>query len=296
MEYFNNKKFNIDKDSVVTIGNFDGFHIGHLKLVDKIKEFDLKKIVFSFYPHPVTFMKNEPFFTLFSKEEKKEILNNLEIDTYVDYPFDKETANLSARDFIVSVIIKQLSAKVIVIGEGYRFGKNKSGDFELLKKVADEYGVEVLSIPHLLYNGEKISSTMIRELLVDKKINKVNELLGKKYFIYGTVSMGKQLGRTIGFPTINVIPDKNKLLPPAGVYQSKVIINKDSFFAVTNIGTNPTVNGTSTVSESHIINFEGNLYGENVKIEILNWIRDEKKFDSIEELKTQIDKDVKSSL
>ncbi len=292
MEYYSSKNINIDEKTVVTLGNFDGFHIGHLSLVDKIKEYDFKKVVFSFYPHPVALMKDEPFFTLFSNEEKREILKNMEVDTFIEYPFDKETSNLSPRDFIIDVVIEKLNAKVIVIGEDYRFGKNKLGDYNLLKVIGKEYDVEIVSIPHILNNGEKVSSTMIRNLLVNREIEEVSRLLGKPYFIYGTVTMGKKLGRTIGFPTINIVPSKNKLLPPSGVYRSRVIIENESFFSITNIGTNPTVSGTNTVSESHIFNYNGNLYGKKVKVEILKWIRDEKKFNSIDELKEQISIDV----
>ncbi len=298
MEYLTTKNIKQNSGTIVTIGNFDGVHRGHTNLIDKVNELkntnyqNLKTVVFTFSPHPKSFIEKTNFKLIFNYMEKHSVFSELKIDVLIEYPFDIDTMTMSPEEFVERVLIEQLNCKILVVGKDYGFGKNKSGNSDFLKEELAKYGVEVIIPEDVLYMDEKLGSSKIREVLSYGDMERVTDLLGKPFFIIGEVVHGKELGKQIGFPTMNIIPPADKLLPPRGVYISKVCIDDKYYSAVTNVGVNPTVSGETLVVESHLLDFDADLYGKVVKVEMLKAIRSEKKFNSIEELKEQIDKDV----
>lgn len=290
------KDFEIEgeKGSVITIGNFDGLHLGHKKLINTTKKIALEKgfnsVVFSFNPHPLEVLKNEQFLYIFTQEEKRRELLKERINIFLNCPFNPNFANLSPEEFI-DILYEKLNCRVLVVGEDYCFGKNRAGNVNILKKIGEKKGIEVIKISDILVDGERVSSTKIRESLKAKNIKKANLLLNRCYSILGIVSEGNKLGRTIGFPTANIIPEKNKLLPPDGVYITKTIYNGKVYKSLTNIGKNPTINNSIRTVETYIFDFNQNIYGKEIEVLFLEWVRDVKKFVSLEELKQQIAKD-----
>ncbi len=298
MKYFTSKSIKQDKNTIVTIGKFDGVHKGHINILNKVKLLkeekykDCESVIFSFEPHPMSFILNKDFKVIFDSEERFEVFENLGIDVLIEYPFDNETKEMSPTSFIEDILIDKLNCKALVIGRDYNFGKNKEGTASMLKEILSDRGIEVVIEDEVLYFNEKLSSSRIRNYISSGDMETVNSLLNQNYFIKGEVVKCKQLGRTIGFPTMNVFPSKNKILPPYGVYISRVYIDNDTFNAITNIGVNPTVHGDILTVECHILNFNKDIYGKLVKIEILKKVRSEKKFSSLDELKNQINQDV----
>lgn len=296
MKIFKDFEIKEEKNSVVTIGNFDGIHLGHKKLINETKKIALEKgfnsIVFSFNPHPLEILKNEPFLYIFTQEEKKRELLKEGIDIFLNCSFNQNFANLSPEEFI-DILYKKLKCKVLVVGEDYCFGKNRAGNINILSNIGKQKGIDVIKIDNILIDNQRISSTKIRDYLKNKDIKNANLLLNRCYSILGTVSEGNKLGRTIGFPTANIIPEKNKLLPPDGVYITKTIYNKKSYESLTNIGKNPTIQNNLRTVETYIFNFNENIYGKEIEILFLEWVRDVKKFANLNELKEQIAKDTK---
>ncbi len=306
MEYFNYKQsrkfldeMNKLNKTVVTIGNFDGVHKGHLNLINKVLELtetefnECKSVVFTFNPHPKSFIQKSEFKVIFNSEERFEVFKELGIDIFIEYPFDEETRGMSGEDFVNKVLIEKLNCKALVVGNDYSFGKNKEGNVERLKELLSKHNVPVFVVPDILFENEKLGSTLIRKIIENGDMEKAEVLLNKPYFIIGEVIHGKELGRQIGFPTMNVLPSEDKLVPTKGVYISRVTIENEKYNAITNIGYNPTVDGDILITETNLFDFDKSIYGEVAKIEILKKLRDEKKFGSIEELKNQIDADVK---
>lgn len=282
-------------NSIVVLGNFDGVHIGHQKLFEiakeKAKEEQLKIVVFSFYPHPSLIVGKSPKSLLMSRRDKEETIKTLQIDTLIEYPFTKEFACISAERFFLDIIISKLKAKVIIIGSNYYFGKSKEGNQKYLYELGQKYGITVCVVDTVKIDGEIISSSTIRDLILKGNISKANRLLGHPYTITGTVIQGKMLGRTIGFPTVNIIAERDRLYPPKGVYATKVEVYNKEYRGMTNIGYNPTVNGTNKMVETHIFDFNEELYGREVKICFYSYIRAEKKFNSVTLLAEQIMRD-----
>lgn len=285
-----------NQKTVVTIGNFDGIHIGHKKLITTTRkcalEKNLKSIVITFSPHPLEIVKNNmPFYYIFSKEEKNIEMEKENIDFFIKYPFTKDFSNISPEKF-VDILIEKLNCKILVVGEDYCFGKDRSGNVNILKQLGEQKGIQVIKISNIVIDGERVSSSIIRECINNRNIKKANLLLNKPYYIFGQVVEGNKLGRTIGFPTANIIPPKNKLLPPDGVYITKTKYNNKLYDSITNIGTNPTVNNTHRTIETYIFDFNQNLYNQNIEVYFYDWIRSVKKFNGINELKEQIAKDI----
>lgn len=296
MEYiYGTRDVNQSEDSVVVLGNFDGVHRGHQKLfqvaMQQGKAKNLKTIVFSFYPHPSWVIGNHPKPLIMSRRDKKQIIKNLGMDTLIEYPFTKAFASISPDTFFEEILIGQLKAKVLVVGENYYFGKNKAGNPEYLKVLGKKNGVEVFVVSAVKYEQQMISSSTIRNLIVEGNMELANKMLGHPYMVVGNVMAGKQLGRTIGFPTINLIADPDRVYPPNGVYATKVTVYNKEYLGMTNIGYNPTVNGTKKMIETHIFDFDQDIYGEIVEIRFYHAIRTEQKFGNIEALQQQIAKD-----
>ena len=300
MEHITNKDITQRVETVVTLGNFDGLHLGHRKLINKTIELanenNMKSVVFSFYPHPMFTFSNRKYNALImSPDEKMMSIDEIGIDLYIEYPFDENFASMGAEEFAVDIIFKKLKCKILVVGENYKFGAGQTGDCNMLEKFGAEYGVKIVNVPSVMYENERVSSTRIREALMNKNIELANRLLTVPYFIYGEVVKGKQLGRTIGFPTINIIADRHKLFPPNGVYATKSCYNGKYYYGVTNVGINPTVNGNKKIVETYLFDFKKIIYGDYIKTHIFKFIRPEQKFPGIDELQKQLANDAESA-
>lgn len=296
MEYIIGNHIMLNKFSSITLGNFDGIHLGHRKLINMVKEYskneDILSVVCSFLPHPkLVFKKEKNFALILTPEEKRNRIQKIGVDIYVDFPFTQEFANISADEFAEKFLFKQLNCKVLIVGENYRFGNKKEGTPELLKQIAKKYNAEIITIPAVMLDNEIVSSTRIRKLLDNMELEQANKLLYEPYSIIGTVIHGKKLGRTLGFPTINILADSTKLFPVNGVYATQTIYNDIIYNSITNIGYNPTVSGKIKTIETNVLDFDKFVYGEKIEVQFLKFFRHEMKFNSVEALKTQINLD-----
>lgn len=281
--------------TAVTLGNFDGFHRGHRTLINEIKSSKLKTAIFTFSPHPVSFFSSpDAFKTIYTEEEKRQIAETLNVDFYIPYPFTKDFSSLSPKNFI-SLLKKKTNCRLLVIGENYSFGKNKSGNAETLKAIGAEYDIKVTVLPKIKYNGEVISSTKIRACLQTGDVKTAGILMSSPYFIASEVEKGLHRGTGMGFPTANQRVLAGKLLPKDGVYATDAIIEGVAYKAITNIGKNPTFQNNSRTVETYILNQAQNLYGKAIKIEFKDLIRNEIKFPDKAALKAQIKKDIETA-
>jgi riboflavin kinase/FMN adenylyltransferase len=283
--------------TIITIGTFDGVHIGHKKILQKVvaeaKKNNLTSAVLTFFPHPRFILsQNSDLKLLNTIEEKKALLNSTGLDALLIHPFDQEFANLSAEEFVKKILVDQLNISKIIIGHDHRFGKNRSADINNLIQFGKKYNFEVEQISAQELNEIAISSTKIRTALSNGDISLANSYLGYLYSFSGKVIKGKQIGRTIGFPTANIeIQEPLKLLPKNGVYIVKCLINNQVVNGIMNIGNRPTVNGTSQSIEVHLLNFDKDIYGIEITVKMIDFIRNEQKFENLDQLKSQIQKD-----
>lgn len=295
--YYNLSEFVQPSNPVVTIGTFDGVHLGHQtilkRLVTEANAVQGESVLLTFYPHPrmVLFPERKQLL-LSTLEEKIDLLRQQGLDHLIIQPFTREFSMMSYEEFVREILVRQLGVKKLVIGYDHQFGRNREGSFENLRKMAPELGFDVDEISAKLIDDNVISSTKVREALEAGRVEDANALLGYRYAISGTVVKGKQLGRTIGFPTANVVvSDTFKLIPSNGVYAVEVLHNNQVHQGVMNIGVRPTVDGVTRTNEVHIMDFNSDIYGESLKVSFVQRIRDELKFDSLEALKSQIKKD-----
>lgn len=293
MKHIKNTNININENTVITLGNFDGVHKGHKLLIEKLLELKnstgYKSVIFTFFPHPVFVLnKKSDMELIFTEQEKYAKMKDYGIDYYIEYPFTEEFSKTDPEAFFVNLIIKKLNCKILIIGDDFKFGCNKSGNAFYLREIGKKYNVQVIIIPSLKYKDKKIGSTEIRQYLLEKDIETANYLLGENYSITGEVVHGRKIGKSISFPTANIIPERNKLLPPNGVYITLTDIDGKIYKSITNIGYNPTVLGKIKTVETHILNFDMDLYGKYIKVMFLSWIRNEKKFGTLDDLKNQI--------
>lgn len=281
--------------SAIALGFFDGVHIAHRKIislaVDYAKKNNLSSIALSFDASPMEFLSPEKVKYLTTNEEKKEIIKFLGADTEF-LPLSKGLLSMEAEDFVRDILVGEYNIKYAVCGYNYRFGKGGKGDTVLLEKLGKQYGFEVTICDCESLLGESVSSSRIRELISEGNVESANKLLGRNFFLRGTVSEGKHLGRKLGFPTANVFFNEHTVIPKNGVYKTLITIGNDSYTAITNTGINPTVGGETLRTETYIPGFDGDIYGQEIKIEFLSFIREERKFSSIEELKSQIKQDI----
>lgn len=280
-------KVQLDK-SVVALGKFQGLHNGHMMLINEVvaiaRKEQLTGVVFTINIH------NDKMVNL--PDERFAILEEMGVDVDVECEFSSEFAMMQPEQFVKSILVDKLNASYVVVGSDFRFGYKRQGDVSLLKTYGDKYGFEVIAFDKLCVDGNIVSSSLIRELIEAGNVDSVEKYMGRPYSVSGEVCTGKQLGRTIGFPTINIIPKEDKLLPPYGVYETFINLDGTIYKGVTNVGNNPTVENTDrTFVETNIIDFDDNLYGETVTVCFKRYIRKEKKFNSIEELKNQIKRD-----
>lgn len=285
------------KHTCVTIGNFDGIHRGHQVLIKKTVEYakkhNMQSLVFTFQNHPINFFKPDTVKNILTIKEKVDVLKSFEVDVLVDVIFDKTATQISPEKYIKEILVEKLNVKKIIIGHDFGFARKREGTIETLKKYGEIYGYTVEVIEPVIIDDKRVSSTLIRNAVQENNIKKANKLLGRNYFVEGEIVKSRQIGRTIGFPTANLKIEKNKVLPGGGIYATKVTYNDNVFLGATNIGTNPTVNGNKLSVETHILDFDKEIYGEVIKVEFLDKIREEQKFENVNELMKQIQKDVK---
>lgn len=275
-------------NTAVALGKFQGLHKGHMLLVDKILELafglELTSVVFS-----INFDEDK---VINLPYEKQSILKKCGVDYLVNCDFCDEFASMSPEEFVVKILVKKLGVSYVVVGSDFRFGKGRAGDVNLLRTYALKYGFKVVAIDKLSIDDIIVSSTYIRDLISNGNMKDVYKFMGRYYSISGRVIRGRQLGRTIGFPTVNILPDPRKLLPPYGVYGSMVELDGTMYPAITNVGNNPTIDSDNAVTiESNIIDFSEEIYDRNITIYFTDYIRGEIKFNNIEALKKQINND-----
>ena len=289
--------FQIEEPTVVTIGKFDGRHKGHQKLLSRMLEWKrqhgYKTAVFTFDMAPVALIQGQPQKVITTNQERRNNMEKMGIDYLAEYPFSKEVSHLSPEDFVKEILIGKMNAKAIVVGTDCGFGYKRAGNAELLMKLAPELGFEVEVIVKEQDDHRDISSTYVKEELTQGNIEKANELLGEPYSIHGQVIHGNHLGGPIlGFPTANIVPPAEKFLPPFGVYVSRVLVDDRYYGAITNIGRKPTVEGDDPVGvETFVFGIEENLYGKNIEVQLLHFVRPETRFESMDELREQSAKD-----
>lgn len=290
-------------NAVVTTGTFDGVHIGHQKiikrLIEKAKEINGESVLLTFWPHPrlIISPNDDNLKLLTTIDEKTEILEKLGVDHFIVLPFTREFSELSCEKYIEDILLDGLGTKAMVIGYDHRFGKNREGGIDYLKKHSERFKIEIEEISRQEIENITISSTKIRNAILHGDLKSASELLGRDYQFSGPVVKGRQLGRTIGFPTANIqVQKKYKLIPKNGVYATNVFLRNQKYKGIMNIGNRPTVDGLGTTQEVHIFDFSDDIYGETIKVEILEFIREETKFESIDELIKQIKVDCNSAL
>lgn len=288
----------LDGPSAITLGKFDGIHRGHQKLVRRVldaKKQGMTGVVFTFDMFPVTVVTGKAQKTIVTNEERRNYLERMGVSCLIEYLFTPEISHMEPERFIKEVLVDRLQAKLIVVGPDFHFGYQRGGNCDMLLRLADTWGyqVEVETKVADESSGRIISSTYIREELAQGHIEKANELLGYSYFIQGKVLHGKSLGRTLGLPTINLIPSQSKLLPPNGVYVSVTSIEGKVYRGITNIGRKPTVGGDNPIGvETHLFSCDEDLYGKTADVSLCTFCRPEIKMGSIEELKRTIEQDV----
>ena len=287
------------KDTIVTIGTFDGVHLGHQKILKKLVELKNKNggetLLFTFDPHPrkVLFPDQRDLKLITTTQEKCELLKQFGIDNVLVFPFTIEFSKMSAEDYISNIISETLKTKTLVIGYDHRFGSNREGNIETLKKVSGNYNFDLIEIPAQEINQLNISSTRIRKAIEEGEIEVANSFLGYSFFMSGIVIKGKQLGRTIGYPTANIeLLDLDKIKPKTGVYAVNIIIDQIYFRGMLNVGYNPTTDSDRIQKiEVNIFDFNKDIYGKIIKIEFIKHLRNEVKFANLDELKEQLAKD-----
>ena len=289
----------LDITSILTIGTFDGVHIGHQKIIDRLNQIKTGKnnnsAILTFFPHPrIVLNYGNDFKMLNTIEEKIQLLNEFGLDHLIIEPFTKEFSRLTALDFVRDILVNQLHINKLVIGYDHQFGKNREGDFEQLTEYGELYHFGVEEIPAQEIKDVSVSSTKIREAIAEGNIEKANSYLGYSYLLTGKIVKGDGLGRKINYPTINLhIEEEYKLIPKTGVYIVKTRIDNSIVYGIMNIGFRPTLDGKYQTIEIHLLDFNSNLYGNKVQIKVLKRLRAEKKFDSVESLTEQIQEDEK---
>jgi len=281
--------------TVVTVGKFDGLHKGHGKLIDMLKEKSEGKdvVVLTFAAKPIDVINNSKSKTIVTEKEKRLLCELKGVDYYISLPLTKEFLDLSPEAFIRDVLIDKLDMNMIVCGPDFTFGKFGAGDTKLLQKMGRYYGYEVIVVEKEKYKDKDIGSTGIRAVIAEGNIEMANEMLGHPYSVIGKVEEGKKLGRNLGFPTANIITEDTKLLPPNGVYRTILCVDGKEYNAITNVGVNPTVETQTQIKvETHVLEEMDTIYKEIIEVKFYEYIRPEKKFDNVEQLKKQVAEDI----
>lgn len=286
---------------VVALGNFDGVHLGHQEVIKNAartaKENGLKSCVLTFTPNPSAFFRPSEFKALCDVESKYDLIKNLGVDLLYEFEFNKELASLEPEEFVIKVLVEMLNTKHLITGCNFRFGKGKAGDFKTLQNLSAKYNFKYSIVRQVSVLGYSVSSTLIRSLITTSRVNLAAKLLGKFYSINTTVINGKGLAKSkLGFATANLIPAKGMIKPPYGVYFVKVIFEEKVFFGVMNFGISPSIEiEGSECYEVHIFDFEQDIYGKKLKVELISFIRPEVNFKNLDALKYQIERDVRDA-
>ena len=294
--------FRSSKKTILTLGTFDGVHIGHRKILERITQNtengNYESLVLTFFPHPRMVLQGESEVKLLNTlSEKIDLLEKIGVQNLVIHPFDITFSRLTAEEFVKTVLIDQFDIKKIIIGYDHRFGRNRTANIDDLIAFGKQHDFEVEQISVQEIDAVSISSTKIRNALMEGNMTLANEYLGYEYFLTGTIVRGKQLGRTIDFPTANLQMEENyKLIPRNGVYVVKSTINQKTVFGMMNIGLNPTVAGENLAIEIHFFDFDEELYNQKISVSLLEYLRPEQKFESVVFLKQQLEKDRNTSL
>ena len=298
MKRFNNiNEFYCKKSTIITIGTFDGVHLGHQKILKKLnveaENNGLESSVLTFFPHPRTVLNPDSSLKLINTiEERISLFKKSKIDNLIVHPFTKEFSELDSEDYVKNILVDQLKAKIVLIGYDHKFGKNRTADINNLKEYGIKYNFEVIEIKAKEINDIAISSTKIRNSIEEGDIQLSNSYLGYEFSFFGKVIKGNSIGKTLGFPTANIkIGTDLKLIPKNGVYLISTIINQKIIFGMMNIGIKPTTNENTKSIEVNLFDFNQDLYDTNITIYIKQFLREEIKFNSLNELKLQIEKD-----
>ncbi|PXY44572.1 bifunctional riboflavin kinase/FAD synthetase [Flavobacterium hydrophilum] len=295
-------EFHSNKKTILTLGTFDGVHIGHKKILERLNQNTengkYESLVLTFFPHPRMVLQEKSEIKLLNTiQEKSKLLEATGIENLVIHPFNESFSRLTAEEFVHSILVDQFHIQKIIIGHDHRFGRNRTANIDNLIAFGAEYGFEVEQISAQEIQDVSVSSTKIRKALQEGNMALANEYLGYAYFLTGEVVKGKQLGRTIGFPTANIqIEEEYKLIPKNGVYVVKTFINHKEVFGMMNIGFNPTVNGQKQTIEVNIFDFDADIYGQKLEISLLKYLREEQKFGSVDLLKEQLNQDKRTAL
>ncbi len=293
------------RNPVVTIGTFDGLHRGHQLILYQLNQlaaqYDGESVVFTFYPHPrvVTSPSETNLRLLTTKEEKIRLFEKNGIDHLIIYPFSKEFASLEYSEFVGKILVEQIGTKCLVIGYDHKFGRDREGGYEYLRKCAEKHAFELVRLEALAVDDDNVSSTKIRAALEAGDIKKANHYFGHEFSLHGTVVKGKQVGRQMGFPTANIeASDKHKIIPGYGVYAVVIEVDGNTYKGMLNIGTRPTFNknADNRSIEVNIFDFSADIYGKDITLTFIDKIRDEKKFNGIDELGAQLQKDRRRAL
>lgn len=294
--------FSSTKKTILTLGTFDGVHFGHKKILERViqktKNGNYESLVLTFFPHPRMVLQEHSDLKLLNTiDEKIDLLKQIGIENLVIHPFDETFSKLTAEEFVSTVLVDRFHIQKIIIGYDHRFGRNRTANIDDLIAFGKQYGFEVEQISVQEINDISVSSTKIRKALLEGDMALANQYLGYDYFLTGIIAKGKQLGRTIGFPTANLkIQENYKLIPQNGVYIVKSTINQKTIFGIMNIGFNPTVGGQSQSIEIHYFDFNEDLYDQKIRVSMLHRIRSEQKFESVALLKEQLEKDKETAI
>lgn len=298
MKIYNSlQEFTANTKTIVTLGTFDGVHKGHKsileKLTDSSAQMGCESVVLTFFPHPrMVLQQNSDLKLLNTITEKASLLEQCGVNNLIIHPFSHEFSRLTAEEFVKQILVDTLNVCKIIIGHDHRFGRNRTATITDLIAFGKQYNFEVELIIALEVNAVSVSSTKIRHALTEGYITTANQFLGYPYFLTGTVTTGRQLGRTIGFPTANIaIAEDYKLIPANGVYAVSAVLNGSTVNGMMNIGNRPTVGGTTQTIEVNFFNFDADIYGHELKVSIHKRLRDEQKFESTEALRQQLEKD-----
>lgn len=298
MEYIAGTEFQLNH-TAVTLGKFDGIHLGHQLLLHRILEKkELTSVMFTFDLHPCNLFSDQELRLIDTQEERIRFLERTGLAYLIAFPFTRDTAAMDPRVFVKEILVDKLGARLVVVGEDFRFGHKRAGDVELLSDLSGKYGFEVVSYPKLIEDGGVVSSTRIRSLIEAGRMEEAAALLGRPFSFLGLVIHGNKLGRTVGMPTANLRPEPGKLLPPDGVYVADIRMDgkERTYRGITNVGYKPTVGGETVPGvETWIFDFEGDLYGRELEVRLLSFVRPERKFESLQAVRAQVEHDARTA-
>lgn len=296
MEYIHDtEKFQFH-NTAVTLGKFDGMHKGHQLIFDQLvqyKEQGYQAAVFSFDRPPMNMLKHKDIRVIYTHKEKTKLLSERGIDIFIEHPFTTAFSHLAPEDFVKKILLDKMGMKILVVGDDCGFGYKRRGNVELLQEMEKDHDFRLIVIPKLELNGGIVSSTRIRALIEEGKIKEANDLMETPFMIYGTVVHGNHLGKDVlGIPTANQVPEEDKLLPPNGVYVSRICYKNQTYYGISNVGTKPTIEGKKHMGvETYILDFHKDIYHKEIRVELLYYKRPEMKFESLDALSKQMHKD-----